>query len=100
MKGFIEFIRTQGVVGLAVAFILGGAITDLVKSLIENIVNPLIGLLLNHAKSLSAASFMILGSEVKYGTFLMSLINFAVIAAVVYFGVKGIGLERLDKKKE
>lgn len=100
MKGFIEFIRTQGVVGLAVGFILGGAISELIKSLIENIVNPLIGILLNHAKTLSDASFTVLGSVVKYGAFFTSLINFAVIAAVVYFGIKGIGIEKLDKKKE
>lgn len=100
MKGFIEFVRTQGVVGLAVGFILGGSMNDLVKSLVQNIINPLLGVVLNRAKSLSEASFTVLGSEILYGAFLVTLINFGVIAAVVYFGVKGLGLDRLDKKKE
>lgn len=100
MKGFIEFVRTQGVVGLAVGFILGGSINELVKSLVTNIINPLLGVVLNRAKDLSEASFTILGSEILYGAFFVTLINFAVVAAVVYFGIKGIGLDRLDKKKE
>lgn len=100
MKGFIEFIRTQGVVGFAAGFLIGGAITDLVKSLVENIINPLLGVVLNHAKALSEVSISFWGITLKYGAFLNSFINFCVIAAVVYFVVKAIGLERLDKKKE
>jgi len=100
MKGFIEFIRTQGVVGLAVGFILGGSINELIKSLITNIINPLLGIVLNRAQDLSDASFAFFGSTIQYGAFILALINFAVVAAVVYFGVKGIGLEKLDKKKE
>lgn len=100
MKGFIEFVRTQGVVGLAVGFILGGAVSDLVKALITNIINPLLGILLNRAKGLSDATFGLLGVQVQYGAFLTALINFAVISAVVYFGIKGLGLEKLDKKKD
>ncbi len=42
MKGFLEFIRAQGVASLAVGFILGGAVSDLFKSLIDNIINPLL----------------------------------------------------------
>ena len=100
MRGFLEFVRTQGVVGLAVGFLLGGAINELVKSLIDNILNPLLGIGLGHVKNLADASFMILGSTVKYGAFLTTLINFCVIAAVVYFGVKQMGIDKLDKKKE
>ena len=42
MKGFIAFIREQGVVGLAVGFILGGAIAKMVTSLVNDMINPLI----------------------------------------------------------
>ncbi len=100
MKGFLEFVREQGVVGLAVGFILGGAVSDLVKSLIDNIINPLIGILLDQVGGLAKASFTILGATIKYGAFLSTIINFTVIAAVVYFGVKQLKLDRLDKKKE
>ena len=99
MKGFLDFIREQGAVGLAVGFILGGAVSDLVKSIIDNIVNPLLGIVLNNVEGLEAATFEILGATIKYGALISTLINFCVIAAVVYFGVKKLGLDKLDKKK-
>lgn len=98
MKGFIEFVRTQGVVGLAVGIILGGAVGELVKSLIDNIINPLLGILLDQAKGLSEADLMIAGATVKYGALINSLINFLVIGLVVYYGVKKLGLDKIDKK--
>lgn len=98
MKGFIEFVRTQGVVGLAVGIILGGSVGELVKSLIDNIINPILGILLNQANGLKEASFMMAGATIKYGALINSVINFAVIALVVYYGVKKLGLDRLDKK--
>ncbi len=100
MKGFLNFIREQGAIGLAVGFILGGAVSDLVKSIIDNIVNPVLGIVLNNVKGLENATFDFLGATVKYGALISSLINFCVIAAVVYFGVKKLGLDKLDKKKD
>ena len=44
MKGFIDFIREQGVIGLAIAVILGGAVNKLVASLVGDIIQPLIGI--------------------------------------------------------
>lgn len=99
MKGFLDFVREQGAIGLAVGFILGGAVSDLVKSLIDNIINPLLGILLNQAQGITQASVVVLGATVKYGALINTFINFVVIAAVVYFGVKQLGLDKLDKKK-
>lgn len=99
MKGFLEFVRTQGVVGLAVGFILGGAVSKLVTSLIENIINPILGVALGATQGLATASVALGPVTLKWGAFLTTLIDFAVIAAVVYFGVKGLGLEKLDKPK-
>ncbi len=100
MKNFMDFVREQGVVGLAVGFILGGAVSGLVSSLVEDIINPLIGIILGEAENLTSFSFEILGSEVLIGNFISTLIDFLVVAAVVYFGVKKLGLDKLDKKKE
>jgi large conductance mechanosensitive channel len=100
MKGFLDFIREQGAIGLAVGFILGGAVSDLVKSIIDNIINPLLGIVLNNVKGLETATVDIFGATVKYGALLSTMINFCVIAAVVYFGVKKLGLDKLDKKKD
>lgn len=100
MKGFMEFIREQGVVGLAVGFVLGAAVAKLVASFVADIINPLLGLLLGAAGDLTEAYVMIGSAKVMYGNFLAVLIDFIVIAMVVYFGVKKLGLDKLDKKKE
>ena len=100
MKGFLNFIREQGVMGLAVGFILGGAISKVVSSLVTDIVNPLVGILLGFTENLQDASWWLAGSEVKWGHFIAVLIDFAIIAAVIYFGVHGLGLDKIDKKKD
>ena len=100
LKGFLEFVRTQGVVGLAVGLILGGAVTTLVTSLVKNLINPLLGILLGQAKNLADAQLNVLGAHITYGSFILDLINFIVVALVVYFGVKKLGLDKLDKAKE
>ncbi len=99
MKGFIEFIRTQGVVGLAVGFILGKAVSDVVASIVTDLINPIIGIALGKFGDLSALSLHILSAEITYGKFISILINFTIIAFVVYFGVKKLGLDKLDKPK-
>lgn len=98
MKGFMEFIREQGVVGLAVGFILGGAISKVVTALVDDVVNPLVGLLLGKADGLAAASFMAGSAEIRWGDLVAVLIDFIIIALVIYFGVKWLRLDKLDKK--
>ncbi len=100
MKGFIKFIREQGVVGLAVGFILGGAVSQVVSSLVSDIVDPLLGLVLGMAAGLDTAVIKLGSAEITIGNFIKTLIDFTVIAAVVYFGVKGLGLDKLDKKNK
>lgn len=97
---FIDFIRKQGIVGFAVAFILGGAISALVASIVNNLVNPVLGVALGSAKDLADNYLNFFGGKVMYGKFINDLINFFVIALVVYFGVKKFHLEKLDKPKE
>ena len=99
MQGFLDFIREQGVVGLAIGFILGAEVTALVKALVTNIINPIIGLF-GSVDSLADASFTIGSATIGYGAFIAQLINFLIIAAVVYYVFKGLGLDKLDKKKD
>jgi len=106
LGGFVTFVRTQGVVGLAVGLVLGGAVTVVVKSLIDNVVMPPIGLLLGSSQGLKDLSWN-LGktsngslATLHYGVFLSDLINFLVIALVVYAVVHILGFDRLDKQKE
>ena len=99
MKGFLAFIREQGVVGLAVGFILGGAVSKLVSSLVSDIINPILGIALGTVQGLAEASIQLGSAKIMYGNFIMVVVDFVVIAAVVYFGVKGLKLDKLDKKK-
>lgn len=99
MKGFLDFIREQGVVGLAVGFILGGAVAKLVSALVEDIVSPLLALGLNNLESLKDAYLQIGEVKLLWGHFVNVLIDFVVIAIVVYVGVKLLKLDRVDKKK-
>lgn len=100
MKGFANFIREQGVVGLAVGFILGGAVSKVVSALVTDVVNPIVGIALGAAEGLKTASIEIGSAKILYGDLISVFIDFLIVAAVVYFGVKVIGLDKLNKKKE
>lgn len=100
MTGFLDFIREQGVVGLAIGLILGIAVKDVVSGLVDGIIDPLIGLVLPNADNLAKASFTIGKSEFVWGKFASPLLDLLIVAAVIYFIVKGIGLDKLDKEKE
>lgn len=98
--GFMDFVRQAGVVGLAVAFMFGSAITKVVNSLVNDIINPILGIVLGAAGNLEEAAIMVGGARIAWGSFVNTVIDFVVVAAVIYFGVKKLGLEKLDKKKE
>jgi large conductance mechanosensitive channel len=104
-KGFIDFLRTQGVVGLAVGLVLGTAVSTLARSLMDNIVLPPVGWLLGSADGLRGLTWTIGRTSdepvvILYGTFLNDLINFIILALVVYLVFHLLGLTKLDKKKE
>lgn len=99
MKGFLNFVREQGVVGLATGFILGGAVSKVVAALVEDIINPLIAVGLGGIQSLGDAYIQVGEARILWGDFLNVVIDFLVVALVVYFGVKWLGLDKLDKKK-
>ena len=99
MQGFLDFIREQGVVGLAVGFILGGAVSKLVASIVQNILNPLIGFAIGGVDLSDKVLFLGRDVTLNYGAALSTLIDFIVIAAFVYWVVKKLGLDKIDKKK-
>jgi len=99
MKGFLNFIREQGVVGLAVGFILGGAVSKLVASLVGDIISPLLALALKNIENLQGAYLQVGSAKIMWGSFLNVLIDFVVVAFVVYLAIKLLKLDKLDKKK-
>lgn len=97
-QGFLDFIREQGVVGLAVGFLLGGAVSKTVTSLVTDIINPMIGAIFGAVGNLGTATFTLGGSTVAWGNFVSTIIDFLIIALVVYVGIRVLGIGRTDKK--
>lgn len=100
IRGFLSFIREQGTVGLAVGFLLGGAVSKLVTSLVTDIINPILAPVFGAAGNLRTAVMYLGPVHLLWGDFVANLIDFAIITAVVYFGIHGLGLDRIDKAKE
>jgi len=94
IRGFSNFLKNQGVVTLAIGFILGTAISKFVSSLVTDIINPILNFALGGVGDLSTKVFYIGKSTIHYGTFLSSGIDFIVIALVVYLGVKLLGIDQ------
>lgn len=106
LEGFMDFIREQGVVGLAVGLTMGTAVTVLVNSIVTNMVNPLIGFFLPGNGNLNNKYICldsvdgICTNKLSWGVVLSSFISFLTILVLVYFVVRKLGLDKLDKKKE
>ncbi|MEP6697778.1 MAG: large conductance mechanosensitive channel protein MscL [Pseudonocardiales bacterium] len=84
MKGFRDFILRGNIVDLAVAVVIGLAFNDLVKSFTTNLVNPLVGAITGKS-DLSSYALTVGKAHLRYGRFLTDIINFVILAAVVYF---------------
>ena len=102
MGGFVNFIREQGVVGLAVGLAIGTAAGDTVKKLVTAFIDPLVQLIVGSQQGLQSASFTVeiagRRGEFLYGAFVSSLITLIAVAFVVYAIVHFLKLDKLDKK--
>lgn len=98
MKGFIDFLKHYGVVGLAIAVIIGGKLNDLVTSLVNDLLMPLIfrpALEAANVDDIRKLSF----NGILYGKVLGSFIDFIIVAFVVYLFAKLILKETTVTKK-
>ena len=104
MAGFVNFIREQGVVGMAVGLAIGTAAGDTVKKLVTAFVDPLVQLIVGSQQGLQSASFTVeiagRKGEFLYGAFVSSLITLIAVAFVVYAIIHFLKLNKLDKKKD
>ena len=104
MAGFVNFIREQGVVGMAVGLAIGTAAGDTVKKLVTAFIDPLVQLVVGSQQGLQSASFTVevagRKGEFLYGAFVSSLITLIAVAFVVYAIVHFLKLDKLDKKKD
>ena len=103
-QGFVDFVREQGVMGLAIGLVLGVAAKSVVDSLVNNIFNPVFGVMTG-GRDFSDKFICIKSagdscvSKVGYGQFLSDIFGFLIVAASVYLVFKVLKLENLDKKK-
>ncbi len=97
IKEFKEFISRGNMMDLAVGVIIGAAFTAIVNSLVKDLINPLIGLFIGKI-DLSNLKFTVGEATFKYGSFLNAVINFLIIALVVFFLIKLVN--KMMPKKE
>ena len=95
---FKEFLKEYKVIGLAVAFIMGVAATALVKSLVDNVIMPIITPFIPGG-AWKDAIFTIGPIFIKWGAFLGELINFIIIAFVIFMIAKMVLKEEKVAKK-
>jgi large conductance mechanosensitive channel len=95
LKEFREFAMRGNVIDLAVGVIIGGAFGKIVSSLVGDILMPLIGLLMGGI-DFSGQSIQIGEAVVAWGAFVQTIIDFLIIAFVIFLMVRGIG--RLQRK--
>ena len=101
IKEFRAFITRGNVIDLAVAVIIGAAFTAIVKSLVDDIIMPLIGIVLGGV-DFTALVIQVGAATITYGNFIQAIINFVLIALVVFLLVRSINRmqERMVEEKE
>jgi large conductance mechanosensitive channel len=105
-KEFKEFISRGNVIDLAIGVIIGGAFGAIVKSLVSDILMPVVGLILGRI-NFDELRIVLKESQgktpelaIKYGLFIQSAINFIIIAFVIFLVVKAINKVRKQQDKE
>lgn len=100
---FFDFLKTFGIIGLAIAFVIGQASSKLITAFVEDIINPLIGLFLpsGSLEQLSAKVTSVSGaiSEFRYGDFIANIIDFLIIALVVFIAYKTLSKYKFVEDK-
>ena len=100
IKEFKEFISRGNVLDLAVGVIIGGAFNKIVTSLVDNILMPLIGLILGGI-DFSSLSFKIKDATIAYGLFIQNIVDFLIVAFTIFMVIKAVNkLMRKKEKKE
>lgn len=101
MKKFVsefkEFISRGNVLDMAVGVVIGGAFTAIVTALVDNIITPLIGILVG-GLDFTGLSVKVGEATIGYGAFIQAVINFLLISFVIFCVIRSFN--KLAKKKE
>lgn len=104
VTGFTDFIRTQGVIGLAVGLAIGTAAGDTVRKIVEGFINPIVQFIVGSSDRLAASVWHVelfgRSADFAWGAALSSFITLIATALVIYWVVYIFKLDRLDKKKD
>lgn len=104
VKGFMTFVRTQGVVGLAVGLAIGTQVGEVVKSIVSNLISPLVGFIVGDKRGLEQLKVTITAPgrsmTIGWGAVLSSIITLLAVAAVIYWVVNGLKLDKIDLGKD
>lgn len=99
VEEFKKFIARGNVIDLAVGVIIGGAFSSIVTSLVNNILTPILGLVLGGA-DFSNLAITFKNTRIEYGAFIQSVIDFLIVAICIFALVKFINKIMHLKKKE
>lgn len=105
LQGFVDFIREQGIVGLAIGFVIGVQSKALIDQMSKSFIDPLLGLIVGSSGDGLSTKKLYLqindrSASFAWGAFVYAIINFIIIALVIYLTFKWLRLNRLDKKKD
>ena len=89
MKEFKEFISRGNVMDMAVGIIIGGAFTAIVTALVDSILMPIIGAI-SGGLSVEQMSWKVGEASIGYGAFIQAVINFLLVAWVLFLIIKGL----------
>ncbi len=105
--GFMHFVRTQGVIGLAVGLAIGTQVGATVGKLVDGFINPIVSFVVGNNSGLNNATWHVVKSThggrtltFKWGEIVSSIITLLAVSAVIYYVVHGLKLDKLDKKDE
>ena len=96
LKEFKDFVMRGNVLDLAVAVIIGGAFGKIISSLVNDVLMPLIGLMMGGI-DFSALSFSVGDAVVAYGVFIQAIVDFLIIAFVIFLIIKSA--EKVKKEE-
>ena len=101
LKEFKKFISRGNVMDLAVGVIIGGAFSAIVTSLVDNIISPVLGIILGGI-DFSGLQLTVLDANIKYGVFIQNVIDFLIKAFCLFIIVKAVNKvdQALKKNKE
>ncbi len=97
IKEFKKFISRGNVVDLAVGVVVGGAFSKIVTSLVDNIIMPLVGVVIGGI-DFTNLHWKIGSATVEYGTFIQNIVDFLIVAFCIFMAIRVFN--KLTHKKE